>query len=301
MTIANLSYVHFSEQSAGSWRGFGCDVLGLMDTPRGDYPTTTFLKMDEAPFRVMVTPGKADKLLAAGWEMTNKSDYDALVAKLKDHAIPLTNGSAAESEQRCVSDFVRFSDPAGNVLEVFHGRSCPAECAAPFKSPQAIEQFVTGDMGLGHVVLPAEDQEATHLFYIDVLGFGDSDDLRLTPPAEGAPEIRVIFMHANNPRHHSVALFNGPSPVGIVHMMVEVTSIDEVGACLDRVNAAGLPLLSSLGRHCNDNMLSFYVFGPGGIAVEFGYDGKQHDWSTFTPTVSTEGDFWGHAYQMPPE
>ena len=80
------------------------------------------------------------------------------------------------------------------------------------------------------------------------------------------------------------------------------TSIDEVGACLDRVTNAGYPLLSSLGRHCNDNMLSFYVFGPGGIAVEYGYDGLQFDnWDEFTPTVSTEGDFWGHAYQMPAE
>lgn len=301
MTIANLSYVHFSEQNAGSWRQFGCDVLGLMDTPRCDYADDTFLKMDDAPFRVMVTPGNEDKLRAAGWEVSSKADYDALVTKLEDHKVQLTNGTAAEAEHRCVSDFVRFNDPAGNVLEVFHGRSAPAECAAPFQSPLKIERFVTDDMGLGHVVLPAENQEEAYKFYTDVLGFGDSDDLRLPAPAEGAPEMRVIFMHANNPRHHSVALFNGPSPVGIVHMMVEVTSIDEVGACLDRVNAAGLPLLSSLGRHCNDNMLSFYVFGPGGIAVEYGYDGNQHDWSTFTPTQSTEGDFWGHAYQMPPQ
>lgn len=301
MSIANLSYLHFGEQNAGSWRQFGCDVLGLMDTPRCDYPEGTFLKMDEAPFRVMVTPGAEDKLLAAGWETTGKPAYDALLAKLEQHKIELTKGTEAEAEQRCVSEFVRFSDPAGNVLEVFHDRNTPDECAAPFQSTQDIARFVTDDMGLGHVVLPALNQEDTYTFYTDVLGFGDSDDLRLPAPAEGAPEMRVIFMHADNPRHHSVALFNGPSPVGIVHMMVEVTTIDEVGACLDRVNAAGLPLLSSLGRHCNDNMLSFYVFGPGGIAVEFGYDGNQHDWSTFTPTQSTEGDFWGHAYQMPPQ
>ena len=57
--------------------------------------------------------------------------------------------------------------------------------------------------------------------------------------------------------------------------------------------------MSTLGRHCNDNMLSFYVFGPGGIAVEYGCEGKTFDWDSFTPTESTVGDFWGHQYVLP--
>lgn len=299
MSVANLGYLHVSEQAVGSWRSFGTDVLGTMDVPRGDFEASTFLKTDDAPFRIMATPGETDQLLAAGWEAASEDDYQAVIQKVTSAGVDVQQGSTEDAAQRCVTEFVRFNDPAGNCLELYHGRTMPQDCSAAFESPQGVSRFVTGDMGLGHVVLPAPDIEQVHSFYIDVLGFGDSDDLHLPAPAEGAPEMRVMFMHANNPRHHSVALFNGPSPVGIVHMMLEVTSIDEVGACLDRVNQAGLPLLSSLGRHCNDNMLSFYVFGPGGIAVEYGYDGLQLDWDEFTPTVSTEGDFWGHAYQMP--
>ncbi len=299
MSVANLGYLHVSEQAAGSWRSFGTDVLGTMDVPRCDYEDCTFLKIDDAPFRLMASPGETDKLVSAGLETASASDYQALIEKIKAAGVDVQAGTREEAEQRCVTEFVRFNDPAGNCLELYYGRTNPQECNSPFESPQGVSRFVTGDMGLGHVVLPAPDIEQVRAFYIDVLGFGDSDDLRLPPPAEGAPDMRVIFMHANNPRHHSVALFNGPSPVGIVHMMLEVTSIDEVGACLDRVHQAGLPLLSSLGRHCNDNMLSFYVFGPGGIAVEYGYDGLQLDWNEFSPTVSTRGDFWGHAYQMP--
>ncbi|MEM8501458.1 MAG: VOC family protein [Pseudomonadota bacterium] len=299
MSVANLGYLHVSEQTIGSWRSFGTDVLGTMNVPRGDFEACTFLKVDDAPFRLMATPGETDRLLAAGWETASEDDYHALIQKVTATGVAVQQGSAEDAALRCVTEFVRFSDPAGNCLELYHGRTTPRECSVAFESPQGVSRFVTGDMGLGHVVLPAPEIEQVHTFYIDVLGFGDSDDLHLPAPAEGAPEMRVMFMHANNPRHHSVALFNGPSPVGIVHMMLEVTSIDEVGACLDRVNQAGLPLLSSLGRHCNDNMLSFYVFGPGGIAVEYGYDGLQLDWNEFTPTVSTEGDFWGHAYQMP--
>jgi 3,4-dihydroxy-9,10-secoandrosta-1,3,5(10)-triene-9,17-dione 4,5-dioxygenase len=82
-------------------------------------------------------------------------------------------------------------------------------------------------------------------------------------------------------------------------MMVEVGSMDEVGKAMDRVKQAGLPYLATLGRHVNDNMCSFYVLAPGGIAVEYGYDGLLIDWENHVPTVSTEGDLWGHEYHFP--
>ena len=110
--------------------------------------------------------------------------------------------------------------------------------------------------------------------------------------------MRVRFMHVDNPRHHSLALFNLPTPTGVVHLMLEMTEMDDVGRCLDRVNAHGLSLMASLGRHCNDNMFSFYVNGPGGVPFEVGHDGLQVDWSTTQPTVSTVPDYWGHEYQV---
>ena len=107
-------------------------------------------------------------------------------------------------------------------------------------------------------------------------------------------------MHADNPRHHTLGLYNFPNPTGIIHVMAEVGSIDEVGACMDRVKKAGLHIFASLGRHENDEMISFYFFAPGGIGFEVGYDGKQvEDWSQFTPTQSTLGDIWGHEYDFP--
>ena len=82
-------------------------------------------------------------------------------------------------------------------------------------------------------------------------------------------------------------------------MMVEVETLDEVGLALDRARQAGHPIVASLGRHANDNMCSFYVLAPGGIAVEYGYDGLLVDWDSYTPTFSTEGDLWGHEYNFP--
>ena len=191
--------------------------------------------------------------------------------------------------------FVAGIDPSGNHFEIFHGR----ETAGSFEPRIAGVQFVADDIGLGHAVLPAPEHATTSDFYQRVLGFEMSDALTLPPPVEGAPEMVVHFLHARSPRHHSVGLFNGPAPSGIVHLMVEMTTLDAVGACLDRVNAAGHPLTATLGRHLNDGMVSFYFLAPGDIPLEVGFDGKQFDWEIFEPTISTVGDIWGHEYRFP--
>ncbi len=299
MAIANLGYLHFSEIEAGAWHRFATEVLGLMAVERGDFAGKTFLRADEAPFRIMASQGDTDRLLAAGWQVASEQTYREIRESLTNDGITIEESNDEQRALRCVTDFFSVRDPSGNLLEIYHGRTIPQECSTDFCSPMGIERFITGDMGLGHVVVPAPAMKETHQFYANYLGFGVSDDLRLPPPAEGAPEQQILFLHANNPRHHSLALYNFPFPTGIVHMMLEVDTVDQVGLCLDRVEKAGLSLMASLGRHCNDNMLSFYVKGPGDIAVEFGCDGLQLDWNNFIPTQSTEGDIWGHAYQMP--
>jgi 3,4-dihydroxy-9,10-secoandrosta-1,3,5(10)-triene-9,17-dione 4,5-dioxygenase len=57
--------------------------------------------------------------------------------------------------------------------------------------------------------------------------------------------------------------------------------------------------VSTLGRHTNDNMLSFYMATPTGFAMEFGTDGLQMDWEGFTPTVTSLPSLWGHKFAMP--
>ena len=292
MAVARLGYLGLSSTDPAAWGPFGTDLLGLMSVP-GD-GDGVFLKMDDHPFRLVVEQGNEDKLAYAGWEVDDANTFEDTIKALEASGASVTRGDEAGAAKRCVTEYCVSADPAGNPLEIYHGRT---NVGGEFVSPQSVSKFLTGDMGLGHVVVPAPNQDETHAFYKDVLGFGDSDDLTLPPPAEGAPDMRIVFLHAANPRHHSLALFNFPVPSGIVHLMFEVSTVDEVGTCLDRVTKAGVPLMATLGRHHNDNMLSFYAVGPGGIAVEYGCDGLQLNWDTFEPTKSTVADIWGHEYQ----
>ena len=157
-------------------------------------------------------------------------------------------------------------------------------------------------MGFGHLVVPVKNLQETRRFYREVLGFGDTDYMHFHfNPDPADPGQGLYFMHVDNPRHHSLALYEEPgeNPSGCVHAMLEVKSVDEVGYCLDRVQAAGIPVISTMGRHTNDRMLSFYMLTPGGFAMEFGCEGLKMDWNGYTPTVSALPSIWGHKFQMP--
>ncbi|MDO9489588.1 MAG: VOC family protein, partial [Sphingomonadaceae bacterium] len=117
----------------------------------------------------------------------------------------------------------------------------------------------------------------------------------------GAPPqgLGMSFMHATGPRHHTVAVGEFPAPSGLIHTMVEVPSIDDVGLALDRAIAAGVHISSTLGRHTNDKMISFYMRTPAGFDIEFGCGGEQTvDWTTVTPTFTIKEDLWGHIWDF---
>jgi 3,4-dihydroxy-9,10-secoandrosta-1,3,5(10)-triene-9,17-dione 4,5-dioxygenase len=299
MNVRSLGYVRIESTDPQKWLQYGTEVLGLMVAPGMPADGSVYLKMDQRPFRFAIVAGAEDRLSLCGWELHHQADFEAAKAELAAAGVAYEQGSDEDCQNRRVSDLIRLQDPAGNSLELYYGADLDY---ARFVSPLGIPEFETGfngDMGFGHAVLPAPNLAETHAFYRDVLGFGDSDYMHFKfsdDPAD--PGQGLNFMHVDNPRHHSLALFQTEMPSGCVHLMVEVTSVDEVGYCLDRVLEHEIPVTSTLGRHTNDGMLSFYMATPGGFAMEFGCEGLQMDWSDFTPTKSSLPSLWGHKFQM---
>lgn len=296
MGVANLGYVILEMQDPSAWAKFAKDVLGFGVAKSYGAKGAKYLRMDNSPFRYMIIKGDQDRFVAGGFQMSSRKAYVDMIYKLEKAKVAVTRGSDKEAGYRAVKEYASFQDPSGNTVEIFYGR----DKAEAFKPGHGIKSFKTGKMGLGHMVLPAPNNELTIKFYTKVMGFGVSDDLKLPAFAEGLPKQRIYFMHADNPRHHTLGLYNFPNPSGVIHLMAEVGDIDEVGDCMERVKKAGLHIFASLGRHANDEMVSFYFFAPGGIGFEIGYDGKQvKDWAKYKPTKSTVGDIWGHEYDFP--
>ncbi|NVK43901.1 MAG: VOC family protein [Oceanospirillaceae bacterium] len=296
MDIRGLGYVCVESTDPQQWLDYGTQVLGMMVAPGMPDNGAAYLKMDERPFRIAAFKSEQDRFGCAGWEVADAAALETAAGELEQADVQVVRGSADEIAARRVQDLIRFQDPDGNRHEIFWG---PAMDFARFVSPVGVSRFVTDGLGLGHVVLPAPQFDATRDFYAEVMGFGLSDLMKVRfTPDPNEPEKRLHFMHCNNGRHHSLAIFEAPMPGGCVHMMVEVESMDEVGRALDRMQAKDIKLSATLGKHTNDEMISFYMKTPGGFDLEYGCGGKVVDWDRHTSFESTVTSHWGHDFSI---
>lgn len=294
MAIKELGFVVVETQQPENWRSFLRNVVGAMpvESPGGG---VLHYRVDERPFRFRIVEGATDRLAAAAYEIDTREELDALAERISAAGQPVEWGSEADASSREVEAFFTTSDPAGNGLEFYVGHAVTDEA---FVSPQGVSGFVTGKLGMGHAVFAAPDFPASHDFYKQVVGFHDTDlpEFKFSPdPAD--PGMRFAFMHADNGRHHAVALGEMPQvPPQCVHIMLEMETISDVGKCHDRMRAAGVPESASIGRHVNDQTLGFYMQTPSGFDLEIGCDSLVIDPTTWKATAHEAPSEWGHVW-----
>ena len=293
MAIKELGYVVIETAKADEWREFLTNVAGVMavDCDDGD---VAHYRIDDRPFRFRIEKAGDERLVAAAYEVDTREALDALAALIIEAGQAVTWGDDEAANGRCVEAFFRTTDPAGNGLEFFVG---DARDGVQFESPQGVSGFVTGEMGMGHAVFSAPDFPATCAFYRDVIGFHDTDLPVFHFAGPDGPPMHFAFMHADNGRHHSVALGEGPvPPSGCVHLMLEMRDMMDVGKCYDRMRLAGVPESATLGRHTNDEMTSFYMQTPSGFDLEVGCEGlviNPAEWEVTSHKTISE---WGHVW-----
>jgi 2,3-dihydroxybiphenyl 1,2-dioxygenase len=289
--IVSLGYVRVRATDLDAWRRFAFDVIGFAEGS-GPEPDALYLRMDERPARIVVLPGDEDRVEAVGWEVRDHLALRRVESRLEEAAVASKPLSADEADLRRVEAGIALEAPGGTPLEVFFG---PALDHTPVGTRFG-NRFVTGDLGLGHAVVPVSDLDGAFAFYAETLGFLYRGAFRL-PPEMGAARLRFLGV---NPRHHSLALIPTPDlkAPALVHIMVECETLDEVGQALDRVTSAGYHLSSTLGRHTNDKMVSFYVRTPGGWDLEVGTGGKSVDEAYYTAEEITADSYWGHRWDF---
>lgn len=293
MAIKQLGFVVIETAKPAEWHSFLTEVAGVMpaDNPHDD---AAHYRIDDRPFRFRIVEAGHDRLAGAAYEIDSREALDALAERIAEAGQPVAWGDAAAAKARCVDAFFATNDPAGNALEFYCG---DAHDDVAFASPAGVEGFVTGAMGMGHAVFSAPDFAAAHAFYRDVVGFHDTDLPAFHLMGPDAPPMHFAFMHADNGRHHSVALGEGPvPPSGCIHLMLEMRSMMDVGKCYDRMRLAGVPESATLGRHTNDEMTSFYMQTPSGFDLEIGCDGLVIDPASWEATAHKTISEWGHVW-----
>lgn len=284
MEIHSLGLVRLGSTHLDEWRSFAPDVLGMQtsDGPDGQL----FLRMDERPYRIAIVPNDTDRVLASMFEVRDRKAFDVAIRELEAAGVAVKEGSADEAAAREVESFVSFDDPNGNPVEIFYSQAVDGLSA---QLPHG-GGFVTGALGCGHVVLPSADLDAAFDFYTNVMGFKHRDSMAIHLPDGNKLRLRFIGC---NPRHHTIALTASQSPQGLRHMMIEADSIKTFGRTYARAREAGV-LKTELGQHSNDEVLSFYLFCPGGYEIEFGVHGRQVDDSEWLTRDLTSLSHWGY-------
>lgn len=293
--IRAFGYAGFTARNIEAWKSFGPDVLGLELSEVGKDGSLVF-RADGYKRRLVIHPGDVDDIAYAGWEVADAQRLGKIRAALRAHDVPFEEATKAEAAARDVVEMIRFSDPDGLALEVFYGATELNH--KPFRSPLGRPPFITGEQGLGHLVVAANDYGRLVDFYKDVLEFRISDYNDLNLPGLPFPG-HLTFFHVN-PRHHSLAIGNFPVGRRMNHLMLEVESMTEVGLALKRAEEAGAHIFLSLGQHTNDKVVSFYVMTPSGWSVEIGWGSITIDDDIWHVTHHPEPSIWGHQMSLPP-
>jgi 3,4-dihydroxy-9,10-secoandrosta-1,3,5(10)-triene-9,17-dione 4,5-dioxygenase len=304
MNICGLGYVGVGAAEPTACLKYGVEILGAMPSRAlagedwgmpavpGQGPASggrgiatdgsVYLKLDDWQWRIAVHPKSAGLgLLYVGFEVSGAGELQVALDELKAEGFLAQMGTVQQARARSVTGIGYTRDPAGNSIELFYGPTLDRD----FHSHCGM-QFVTGNLGLGHLNLFVEKLAECQHFYTQALGFRLSDFIRF-----GAG-MSANFYHCNA-RHHTVGLMHMGPLNALQHLMLEVSDIDSVGRCLDRVLSAGITVTSTLGRHVNDGVLSFYMRSPLGFEVEVGCGGVRTN-AGWTPSEFVRGDVWGH-------
>jgi 2,3-dihydroxybiphenyl 1,2-dioxygenase len=290
MAVSQLSYVGVGVSDTDGWERFATDVLGMQVGDKTD-DGVVYLRMDEYHHRVIVHPTGEDDVIYVGLQASTRAEYEEGKANLQRAGVNLVQGDEGETEVRRVLDFVKF-ESGGLPFELSFGPAITY--AKPFFANRPLSGFRTGDLGMGHIVLRSTDRDETVRLLTEALGFRLSDYVG-----------NMVFMHCN-PRHHTVAVQPViPDPPSAAqakkmwHFMVETNSLDDVGLGFDVAQKSETQPATTIGKHMNDHMVSFYVNTPSGFQIEYGWGGRLIDDSTWEVVKHVSGDIWGHKAIQP--
>lgn len=289
-SVTELGYVGISVSDANAWKKYATEIMGLEVLDEGE-DDRYYLRMDYWHHRIVVHVDGNDDLEYIGWRVADRLALEAMERQIRNCGIKVRIASKEECQERRVLGLLKLEDPAGNPTEIFYGPQVDTD--RPFHPGRPMHGgFVTGADGLGHVLIRQPDVEAGFQFYTKVLGMQGSIEYNIPTPNGGTAS--PVFFHCNQ-RQHSLAFGLGEMDKRINHLTVETANIDDVGRAYDLIKKRHIPLAMSLGKHSNDQALSFYMGNPSGWLIEY-------SWGPRKAPAQAEyyvTDIWGHATSLP--
>jgi 2,3-dihydroxyethylbenzene 1,2-dioxygenase len=283
--VTELGYLCLGVRDLGAWKAFAGEVLGL-ELVAGETARRCYVRMDYWHRRILLEENGGDDLDAAGWRVAGPAELEEMAERLRLAEIPFKVASEQEAADRQVLGFIKATDPGGTPLEIFYGPRI--EPGVPFHPTRRMHgPLVTGERGLGHIVIEQKDTKKSEAFYTRLMGMRGSIEYDRQRP--GMPPLTLAFMSCNS-RQHSLAFGNLNRGRRMSHVMMEFARLEDVGLTRDVVKAHQVEIMMDIGQHHNDRAVSFYVKTPSGWNWEIG-------WGVCPPSGQAEfgkGEIWGH-------
>jgi 2,3-dihydroxybiphenyl 1,2-dioxygenase len=286
----HLGYLVIETEKFADWRRFGRDAIGMhLDEPQTD---VLRFRLDDNACRFLLQRGPAEDTTALGWEVDDHATFETIEARVRNHGVPVTEGSAEQATLRGVERFARFPGPNGLTQEIYVNPRIGSE---PLRLT-ATGGFVTGPAGMGHVAVATTRPHQMRGYYSTVF------DARLTDYIDetiSGIKFKIRFLRVNE-RHHTVAIAAttrlplNPIRTRIQHCNVQVGELHDMTMAYRRVKDLGFGVALSVGQHTNDKELSFYAVSPSGFEWEVGWNPIVVDESTWEPTTHQGISMWGH-------
>lgn len=262
--VTELGYIGLHVSDAQAWKGYATECVGFEVLDEGEPDGRFYLRMDNWHHRFVVHPGSKDDLAYLGWRVPDADTLEKMERQLREAGIGYHVGTAEEAAERHVLGLLKLEDPSGLPTEIFYAPR--VDMHLPFHPGRRMHgRFLTGDQGLGHVLVQARDPAASYRFYT-ILGLSGAVEYHLQTPMGVA---KPIFLRCND-RQHSIA-FGVPSEKLLNHMMIEYTDLNDLGLAHDTIRKRGIPVALQLGKHSNDKALTFYSASPSGWLMELGW------------------------------
>ncbi len=282
MQATELGRVRLGVKDLSAWDTFAAEVIGL-EVEQGPNVNSRYLRMDYWHHRIQLVEDQCDDVQSLHWRVAGGQELAECERVLSHLNIPFRKASRQEAADEHVLEFLSIVDPSGLDTIIFHGPRVDRD--RPLRPGRAMhDRFVTGEGGLGHVVLEQNDPVAAEKFYSTVLGLVGSIELVREPKG-----VDLYFMSCNR-RQHSLAFSRAGRPKHISHLSTEVADFADLGLTRQIARKRQIPFRMDIGQHHNDEAISFYLNTPSGWAWEVA-------WGVKAPAGQSQyglGDIWGH-------
>ena len=245
INLQDIRYVRLGTRDVAAAARYATSILGLEEARRRD--GAIYFKSDRRDHTLVYFEGDPNDH-TTGFEVAGSDALEAAAAEIEAHQLPVRLGTRDECAARRVEEFVHFTDPSGNGIDLV---------VQPYASDRGyVPARAAGITGFSHIGLRTTDPVRDETFWTGVCNARVSDRIG------SAPLLRIDAVH------HRIALF--PSERGgVQHINHQVEGIDDVMRAYYFLRENNVRIVFGPGRHPTSSAIFLYYEGPDGMVYEY--------------------------------